>query len=115
MTPTWPIAAGSMVLAFAVADVTGVRPLGGLVLVLAGAWCAQRWRPRIGLGATIGLLAFWLGCFVASHALADVLGTWGAVLSTASAVGAAVWTVSDRAARRGGGPASARASLRRSP
>ena len=112
---TWPVAAGSMVLAFAVADLTGVRPLGGLVLLLAAVWCAQRWHARVGLGPTIALLAFWAVAFGASHALADVLGTRGAVVCTAAAVGAAAWTVSDRAGRRGDGPASARASLRRSP
>ena len=95
MRATWPIAAGSMVLGFAVADLTGVRPLGGLVLLLAAAWCAQRWVDRAGMGATIALLGFWFAAFVASHVLADPLGTWPAVFFVASAVGAAVWSVAD--------------------
>ncbi|MCW2996165.1 MAG: hypothetical protein JWQ18_3660, partial [Conexibacter sp.] len=28
-TPTWPVAAGSLAAGFAVAQATGVRPLGG--------------------------------------------------------------------------------------
>ena len=95
--PTWPVAAGSMILGFAVADITGVRPLGGLVLVLAAAWCVQRWLPTIGRGRTIALLAFWLAAFVASHVLADALGTWGAVALVAAAVGLAAAAVGDRA------------------
>lgn len=93
--PTWPVAAGSMVLGFAVAEVTDVRVYGGLVLALAAVWCAQRWLVRAGRPAAIALLSFWLVAFIASHALADVLGTWGAVFLTASAVGAAAWTVAD--------------------
>ena len=41
--PTWPVAFGSFVLGFAVADVTGVRPLGGLVLLAGVLWCLPRW------------------------------------------------------------------------
>ena len=89
-----------MILGFAVADVTGVRPLGGLVLLLAAAWCVQRWLPAIGRARTIALLAFWLAAFVASHVLADPLGTWGAVFFVAAAVGTAVATVADRQGRR---------------
>src|SRR3954454_12673270 len=33
-TPTWPVAAGSLALGFAVAQATGVRPLGGIVLAV---------------------------------------------------------------------------------
>jgi hypothetical protein len=94
--PTWPIAAAAFVAGFAVADATGVRPLGGLVLLAAGAWCFARWRPRIGAGRAAALVAFCAAAFVVSHLLADPLGTWGAVLTVAAVVGLAVALVADR-------------------
>jgi hypothetical protein len=72
---------------FGVAAATGVRPLGGIVLVglaaLAGRWSGRDVRQQ----------GWWylvvLVCFVASHLLAHVTGAWGAVaLVTAVATGA---------------------------
>ena len=70
-------AAACLPAGFGVAQATGVRPLGGLVL-LALALFAGRWsnaKPR--------RVALWYGtvlaCFVASHLLADVAGAWGAI------------------------------------
>ncbi len=94
--PTWPVAAGSLIAGFAVAQATGVRPLGGLVLLAAVVWCALRWREAAGAAAAAGLAVLYLAAFAASHVLADVLGTWGAVLAVAAAVGAAAWAVADR-------------------
>ena len=94
--PTWPIAGASLVLGFAVADVTGVRPLGGLVLAAAAAWLFVRWRAQAGTGRALALVAFYAAAFVVSHLVADALGTWGAVLSVAAAVAAASWLLADR-------------------
>jgi PAS domain S-box-containing protein len=57
--PTWLIAGASLIAGFAVADVTGVRPLGGLVLLAAAAWLVLRWRERAGTGRAIALLALY--------------------------------------------------------
>ena len=95
--PTWPVAAGSLVLGFAVAEATGVRAIGGVVLVVAVAWCFARWRVRAGQPRAIALVAFYALAFVCSHLLADVLGTWGAVAAVAAAVGTATWQLADRA------------------
>ena len=95
---TAPIAAASLVAGFAVADATGVRPLGGLVLAVALAWCALRWRRSAGVARAAALVALYLAAFVASHLLADVVGTWGAVLLVAATVGAAAWLAADRPA-----------------
>jgi hypothetical protein len=95
--PTWPVAALSLVAGFAVADVTAVRPLGGLVLVAAAAWCFVRWRARAGTARAVALVALYAAAFAASHALADVLGAWGAVVAVAALVGAAAWLVGDGA------------------
>ncbi len=97
--PTWPVAAGSLVLGFAVAQATGVRPLGGAVLVLGAAWCALRWQASAGAARAIALLALYLAAFVASHVLADAIGAWGAVALVASTVGLAAYLVADRKER----------------
>jgi thiol:disulfide interchange protein len=93
--PTWPIAALSLVAGFAVADITGVRPLGGIVLAAAAAWCFVRWRAQAGTARAVALVAFYLVAFVVSHVIADPLGTWGAVAAVAAAVGAASWVLAD--------------------
>ncbi len=85
--PTWPVAAGSLVLGFAVAQATGVRPLGGLVLLAGAGWCARRWLPAVGPGRTAALLGIYLACFVASHLIADPVGTWPAVAIVAGVTG----------------------------
>lgn len=93
--PTWPVAAGSLLLGFAVAQATGVRPLGGIVLVLGAGWCAVQWRARSGTFAALALVVLYLAGFAASHVIADTLGTWGAVLFVSAVVGVAAWAVSD--------------------
>jgi hypothetical protein len=95
--PTWPIAGASLIAGFAVADLTGVRPLGGLVLVAAALWLGLRWRARAGTARAVALLALYAAAFIASHVVADALGTWGAVLSAAALVAAATWLLADRA------------------
>jgi hypothetical protein len=102
--PTWPVAAGSLVLGFAVAQASGVRELGGIVLIVAVAWCVVRWRALVGAAAAIALAVLYAAAFAASHVLADVLGTWGAVLAVAAAVGTAAWVVADRPRRRPASP-----------
>ena len=93
--PTWPVAAGSLLLGFAVAQATGVRPLGGVVLALGAGWCAVQWRSRAGTFAALALVVLYLAGFAASHVIADTLGTWGAVLFVSAVVGAAAWVVGD--------------------
>jgi hypothetical protein len=98
--PTWPVAAGSLVLGFAVAQATGVRPLGGVVLVLGAGWCALRWRERSGAGRTAALLGLYAAAFAGSHGLAEVVGAWPSVAIAAGAVGAGAYALSDTAAAR---------------
>jgi hypothetical protein len=93
--PTAPIAAASLIVGYAVAVGTGSRPLGGLVLLIGGVWCVRAWTRRndartAALLACAGLLAFTL-----SHVLALAIGAWPAVLLTAAAMAAVVWTRAD--------------------
>src|SRR5215213_8333684 len=68
------LAFAALPVAFAVADATGVRPLGGAVLVvLAGGAVLVARAPVWRAAAWVAVL---LTCFVGSHVLADPLGTW---------------------------------------
>jgi hypothetical protein len=98
---TAPVAALSLVVGFAVAQATGVRPLGGIVLAVALGWCGLRWRVLAGATRAAVLVALYLAAFVGSHLLADVLGTWGAVIVVAMTVGLAAWLAADRPALHG--------------
>jgi hypothetical protein len=94
--PTAPVAAGSLVVGYVVARETGVRPLGGVVLAAAGAWCAHAWARRAGARTATGLLAIYAAGFAGSHPLAKRIGAWPAVLTAATASGAAAWVLVDR-------------------
>jgi hypothetical protein len=87
-------AAACLPAGFGVAVATGVRPLGGLVLlvlaVLAGRELpAARW--------------LWYGvvlvCFVASHLLANAISAWGAVAVVTAVATAAYLLFRERPAR----------------
>ena len=98
---TWPVASGSLVVGFAVAQATGVRPLGGIVLAAGAGWCAVHWRRRIGIGRTAGLVGVYVAMFILSHVIADVVGTWPAVFLVAAVMGVATLLVADAPASRG--------------
>lgn len=96
------VAAGSLPVGFAVADVSGVRALGGLVLVAAAAVCVVLWTRAAGAVTAGLLLALYVAAFVGSHVLARWAGAWPSVLTVAVIVGAA----SVLATRRPAAPAS---------
>lgn len=100
--PTWPIAAGALVLGFGVAEITGVRALGGVVLFLGALACGLRWRVLLGLPRALALVAVFLAAFALAHPLGEAIGSWPAVLLVAAVVGGVVWRVADapRAAAR---------------
>lgn len=98
-TPTWPVAALSLVLGFAVAEATGVRPIGGVVLVAGLAWCALAWRRRVPTPVWSGLVVFYLVLFALSHVLGLVIGAWPSVAVVAIAMAVATLRLADRPAR----------------
>jgi len=104
---TWPVASGSLLLGFAVAQATGIRPLGGIVLIAGCAWCALRWLRSAGPARTALLVVVYAGAFVLSHVVADSLGAWPSVLLAAAVTAIAAYVVAD--ASRGGGVSPARA------
>ncbi|QEC47310.1 hypothetical protein FSW04_06730 [Baekduia soli] len=92
---TWPVAAGSLVAGFAVAQATGVRPLGGIVLVAGAGWCARHWQARVGTGRTVGLLGLYLAVFAGSHGLAHAIGAWPSVAVAAAVMAAGAIALAD--------------------
>ena len=97
---TWPVASGSLLLGFAVAQATGVRPLGGIVLIAGCAWCALRWLRAVGAARTAALVFVYIGAFVLSHVVADTLSAWPSVLLAAAVTGAATYALADSGAGR---------------
>jgi hypothetical protein len=87
------IAALTLVLGFAVADVTGNRALGGVVLVLGGAVCARLMSRGAGWPRTLLTLGVVVALFVGSHPLGRVLGAWPAVLVVAAAAGGVAYAL----------------------
>ena len=96
--PTWPVSAGALLLGFAVADLTGVRAIGGVVLFLGALWCGLQWRASRGLPLAIALIVLFLALFALSHALGDQIGAWPSVLVVSAVMGAVAWAVADRPA-----------------
>jgi hypothetical protein len=80
------VAAATFLAGFGVAEVTGVRAIGGLVLLAGGAWCAWAALRIAGPAATVALVAIALVLFVLSHFLGHAIGAWPAVLVSAAAV-----------------------------
>ena len=97
---TWPVASGSLLLGFTVAQATGGRPLGGIVLAAGAGWCALRWRRSAGIARTVALVVFYLAAFAASHVIAGAVGTWPAVLLVSALMGLATLLVADLPATR---------------
>lgn len=96
--PTAPLAALTLVAGYAVAAGTGVRALGGVVLVAGLAGCLLLWRRRHLPGRRAAVLVgVFLVLFVASHLLALAVGAWPSVLLVAVAMLAATWWLADRA------------------
>jgi hypothetical protein len=102
--PTAPIAAAGLIAGFGVADATGSRPLGGVVLAACGLACIAVWlrrdRPRV----TVALTATGLLAFALSHVLGHVIGAWPSVLVVSAVTAALCWRLSD-ARRPDGAPA----------
>lgn len=93
---TAPVVAFGLAGGYLVASETGIRPLGGIVLGLAGLYAGRTWLARSGPAVAAGLGAAYLLAFGLSHPLAKQIGAWPAVgVVTAAAAGLA-YAASDR-------------------
>jgi membrane-bound ClpP family serine protease len=93
------VAAGSLIVGFAVADWTGLRWLGAIVLLLGGVCCAVVMLPGWGALRTAVLAVIYVAAFVLSHPLGKVIGSWPAVVLVSivtAAVGYALMTPTSR-------------------
>ncbi|WP_125611278.1 hypothetical protein [Specibacter cremeus] len=88
LLPTAASTAG-LIGGYQAARLTGIRPLGGAVLAVAGAAAFAGWKRNAGTAAAIGLTATYLGAFGASHPLAKKMGAWPSVLAVTGAVAVA--------------------------
>ena len=101
-----------MIAGYAVAVISGSRPLGGLVLAGFGLACISVWVRRDGLRVAAKLTLCGLVAFALSHVLGLLVGAWPAVLLTAAGLAAMCWRVSDARRARLGPGGSARAVAR---
>ncbi|MFJ5710235.1 hypothetical protein [Streptomyces sp. NPDC093105] len=85
------IAAAGLVGGYAVARWTKKRPLGGVVLAVAGGVAAREWQRVGGVKAAVGLSAAYVAAFGGSHPLARKVGAWPAVFSVAGGMAAVSW------------------------
>lgn len=93
--PTAPLAATGLIAGFAVAVVSGSRPLGGAVMAACGLACIAVWLKRDGRRVAIQLTAVGLAAFVVSHLLGLVIGAWPSVLVVSAVTAALCWRWSD--------------------
>jgi hypothetical protein len=96
--PSSVIAASGLVGGFAVARATKRRELGGLALAAAGGAAALRWRGAAGPKTAAALGGLYVAAFAGSHPLAKKIGAWPSVLTVATGVALASWTLADRKA-----------------
>jgi hypothetical protein len=88
--PSSALVAGGLVVGFAVAQGTGLRWLGGVIVVGAGLAAARLWVRRRGWAVAVLLGLAYLAAFVLAHVLSLGLGwpAWLAVgLVTIAAAG----------------------------
>lgn len=93
---TAPIVATGLIGGYLAARETGIRPLGGVLLGLAGGYAGRTWLAKKGPATTAALTAVYLGGFGLSHPLAKRIGAWPAVLAVAAAAAGASWVLVDR-------------------
>lgn len=74
---------------------SGIRPLGGVLLGVAGAWAARTWYVRHGWAAAAGLSALYVAAFGLSHPLAKRIGGWPSVLAVTAVASGTAHLVSD--------------------
>jgi hypothetical protein len=97
---TAPVVGLGLLGGFITARESGIRPLGGLVLALAGVLAGRTTFAKRGLGMTVALAALYVLGFGASHPLARRIGGWPAVLSVTAVSMAAQHLLVDRHRRR---------------
>ena len=96
--PSSLLAAAGLVVGFGVAQGTGNRPLGGVVLVACGVGAGLLWLRRRGWGPPLALTGVYLAAFVLAHVLALGVGLnpWLSVALVTIAAAGVTYGVADR-------------------
>jgi hypothetical protein len=96
--PSSLLVAVGLAAGFGVAQGTGIRALGGAVLVACGAGAAALWVRRRGWAVAVGLGLLYLAAFVLAHVLALGVGlnAWLAVALVTLAAAGITFAVADR-------------------
>jgi hypothetical protein len=99
--PSSLLVAAGLVVGFAVAQGTGIRALGGVLLIGTGLAAARLWVQRRGWGVAGALAAVYLAAFVLAHVLTLGLGmpAWASVTLVTVAAAAVTFGVADRSQR----------------
>lgn len=92
---TAPVVAIGLLGGYVTARETGIRPLGGVVLGVAGAYAIRSWAARRGPATAAALGAVYVLGFGLSHPLAKKMGAWPAVLTVTGVTSGAAWACSD--------------------
>ena len=95
--PSALVAALGLVTGYLVADLTGARAVGGVVLFGALALSAWQWHLRVGPRRSALLVGIYLALFAASHLLARAIGAWSAEFTVAAVMFLAATLMADRA------------------
>jgi hypothetical protein len=96
--PSSALVAAGLVVGFAVAQGTGIRALGGVILVGTGLAAARLWVQRRGWGTAVLLALVYLAAFLLSHVLTLGFGVpaWLSVAFVTIAAGGVTYGVADR-------------------
>ena len=97
--PSAAVVAGGLIGGYAVARLTRVRALGGVVLLANGVLAGRTWYTSAGPVTTAGLSVVYLAGFGLSHPLARRIGAWPSVLAVTAVNAAAGAVLVDRAGR----------------
>ena len=96
VVPSWLVSGGSLLLGYLVAEATGARGLGGLVLLVGVVWSWLLWHRRAGVQVAIGLTSVYIAAFAFSHVLADAIGAIPSVLLVSAVVATSALLLADR-------------------
>ena len=94
------VAFASLVIGFAVAQSTGVRWLGAVVLIIGGLFCLLAILPVEGAVTGLVLAVVYVAALVVSHPLGRVIGTWPSVLLVAAVTGIVAYVLIRPTGRR---------------
>ena len=96
--PSSLLVAVGLAAGFGVAQGTGIRALGGAILVVCGVGAARLWVRRRGWAVAVGLGLLYLAAFVIAHVLALGVGlnAWLAVALVTLTAAGVTFGVADR-------------------